>query len=105
MLLESQRLSGYHVESLAVAAFRDYKGTKTTAAMLPTFFERAKELVLHPIRDSTGQSVHVDEYLGSENSQARLASSHILVRLAKRMRNATLSRSIAQWRALFGLDE
>lgn len=38
---EVQRLSGYHVESLAVAAFREYDGPKTTSAMLPAFFERA----------------------------------------------------------------
>jgi Second Messenger Oligonucleotide or Dinucleotide Synthetase domain len=104
-LPESQRLSGYHMESLAIGAFRNYTGPKTTAAMLPTFFERAKTLVLSPIKDSTGQSVHVDEYLGPQNSEARLAASHILGRLEKRMRNATVANSTAQWQALFGLDE
>jgi len=103
-LPEAQRLSGYHMESLGIAAFRDYAGEKTTRAMLPTFFERARELVLSPIKDSTGQSVHVDEYLGAENSEARHAASHILGRLARRMRNATAAESTAQWRALFGLE-
>jgi hypothetical protein len=103
-LPEAQRLSGYHMESLGIAAFKGYKGEMTTAAMLPTFFERARELVLSPIRDSTGQSVHVDEYLGPANSEARLAASHVLGRLARRMRNATAGGSTAQWRALFGLD-
>ena len=104
-LPEEQRLSGYHVESLAVAVFRNYDGKKTTAAMLPTFFERAKHLVRGPIRDSTGQSVHVDEYLGPADSQARLTASQVLGRLAKRIRNATLGRSIGQWRALFDSGE
>jgi hypothetical protein len=104
-LPESQRLSGYHVESLAIAAFRNYKGPKTTAAMLPVFFEKAKDLVLSPIRDSTGQSVHVDEYLGDKNSQNRLNTSHILGRIWKRMRNSSAAESIAQWRGLFGLDD
>lgn len=104
-LPEAQRLSGYHMESLGIAAFRGYSGPKTTSAMLPTLFERARELVLSPIRDSTGQSVHVDEYLGSSGSAQRQAVSHVLGRLARRMRNATAAESTAQWRALFGLDE
>jgi len=104
-LPESQRLSGYHVESLAIAAFKNYHGTKTTVDMLPTLFEKAKSLVLAPIRDSTGQSVHVDGYLGPANSDLRVAASHILNRLEKRMRNATLAESKNQWEALFGLHE
>lgn len=104
-LPESQRLSGYHMESLAIAAFRNYDGEKTTMAMLPVFFERARELVLSPIKDRTGQSVHVDGYLGSENSDARQAASHVLGRLARRMRNATAAGSTAQWQALFGIDQ
>jgi hypothetical protein len=105
LLPESQRLSGYHVESLAIAAFQDYGGPRTTSAMLPTFFERAKDLVLSPIRDRTGQSVHVDEYLGPEGSNERMSASHLLNRLAKRMRNATAAGSTAQWRALFDDQE
>lgn len=104
-LPESQRLSGYHMESLAISAFRDYAGDKITTAMLPTFFERARELVLSPIRDSTGQSIHVDEYLGPANSEARQAASHVLGRIARRMRNATVAGSTAQWKALFGLEQ
>lgn len=103
-LPENQRLSGYHIESLAIAAFRDYTGEKTTSAMLPAFFERARELVLSPIKDSTGQSVHVDSYLGSTGSAERLAASHLLGRLGRRMRNATAAASVPQWKALFGLE-
>jgi hypothetical protein len=73
--------------------------------MLPAFFERARELVLTPIRDSTGQSVHVDEHLGPANHDARVVLSHVLGRIARRMRNASAAGSAAQWRALFGLDQ
>jgi hypothetical protein len=104
-LPETQRLSGYHMESLGIAAFRNYSGEKTTAAMLPTFFESARDLVLSPIRDRTGQSVHVDSYLGPANSEARVAAGHLLGRIARRMRNATAAGSMAQWRALFGLNQ
>ena len=100
-LPDAQRLSGYHLESLAIAAFRGYDGEKTTAAMLPAFFERARALVISPIVDSTGQSVHVDEYLGPTNSEARQAAGHLLGRLARRMRNATAAASMEQWQAMF----
>jgi hypothetical protein len=98
-------LSGYHVESMAIAAFRDYPGTRTTAAMLPAFFERARTLVLEPIRDSTGQSVHVDADLGPPNSQARQEASLALGRIARQMRTASVVASEARWLELFGYDE
>jgi hypothetical protein len=104
-LPDGQRLSGYHMEALGIATFKGYKGEMTTSAMLPALFERARELVLSPIRDSTGQSVHVDEYLGPANNDTRIALSHVLGRIARRMRNATAAGSTAQWRALFGLDQ
>jgi hypothetical protein len=104
-LPEAQRLSGYHMESLAIAAFRGYDGQKTTAAMLPVFFERARDLVRSPIRDSTGQSVHVDGYMGAADSLTRQSASHVLGAIAKRMRNATAAGSLHRWRALFGAEE
>jgi hypothetical protein len=100
-LPEDKRLSGYHVESLAIAAFKNYDGAKVTSAMLPVFFERAKDLVKSPIKDSTGQSVHVDGYLGDAGSANRVAASHLLERIAKRMRNASAHQSSEQWEALF----
>jgi hypothetical protein len=103
-LPESQRLSGYHVESLAIAAFRGYDGERTTAQMLPYFISRAKDLVLSPITDSTGQSIHVDGYLGPADSPERLRASHLLDRIYKRMRMATVAESDAQWRDLFGFE-
>jgi hypothetical protein len=90
---------------LAIKVFRDYDGPKTTVAMLPVFFQKAKDLVLSPIKDSSGQSVHVDGYLGDANSDERMVTSHVLGRLEKRMRNASAASSPAQWRALFGFDE
>jgi len=102
---ESQRLSGYHLESLAVAAFGNYGGPRTLSAMLPHFFEKARDLVLEPIRDKTGQSIHVDDYLGAAKSEQRLNAGHLLDRIAKRMRNSNVAGSLAQWRALFDLDE
>lgn len=104
-LPESQQLSGYHIESLAIDAFRNYTGPKTTSAMLPHFFEHAKERVLRPMTDSTGQSVHVDGYMGDRDSAMRSNASHILGRISKRIINATAAGSIAQWKDLFGEGE
>ena len=104
-LPEARQLSGYHIESLAIDAFKGYTGTKTPAAMLPRFFEHAKARVLSPMADSTGQSVHVDEYMGSANSVDRANASHLLGRIAKRLANATASGSLPQWKELFGADE
>lgn len=104
-LPDAHQLSGYHIESLAIDAFKGYAGTKTVTAMLPVFFERAKDRVLRPLTDSTGQSVHVDAYMGASDSAERKNASHILGRIAKRMVNATAAGSLPQWRDLFGDDE
>ena len=104
-LPEQFRVSGYHAEALAIAAFRRYGAEKSTATMLPMYFERAKDLVLEPIKDSTGQSIHVDEYLGPGGSPTRVSISHIFARVAKRMRNASAGRSKEQWMDLFETTE
>jgi len=101
-LPEKAQLTGYHIESLAIAAFRGYEGPKTTVKMLPHFFERAADLVLHPMNDRTGQSVHVDDHLGPANSDIRKELGYVLQRISKRMTNATAAQSVEQWSALFG---
>lgn len=98
-------LSGYHVESLAIEAFRGYAGTKSTAAMLPAFFERARSLVLEPIKDSTGQSVHVDADLGQAHNERRQHISLALGRIARQMRTASAVASRERWSDFFGLDD
>ncbi len=98
---ESQQLSGYHIEALAIAAFRGYQGRRTLSVMLRHFFQSAKDLVLAPIRDRTGQSVNVDEYLSGARSPQRQEISHLLDRSAKRMRNASAANSLVQWVSLF----
>ena len=89
--------SSYHVEALALAAFREYSGPRTPKATLTHLVDRASHDVLRPIRDVTGQSQYVDERLGAENSLARRALSRSLTTLAQTMAN---SRSIDDWRVL-----
>jgi hypothetical protein len=101
-LPKSSRLTGYHIESLAIDAFRDYRGPQTTKAMLKHFFEAARGRVLTRIKDKTGQSIYVDEYLGSPGSKARKYVAEVLDRIFRRMRNADAARSKAQWLQLLG---
>ncbi|MCY4558460.1 MAG: CBASS oligonucleotide cyclase [Chloroflexi bacterium] len=100
-LPESHRISGYHLESLAVRVFRTYGGMMTPKAMLVHFFEEASAGVARPIRDSSGQSVHVDDGLGPEGSLKRRVVGDAFSRVARRMRNADGARSLFRWKDLF----
>ena len=97
-LPEQRQLSGYHVESLAISIFKGYEGPKTPKAMLSHFFEQATSHVKKPVADSTGQSVHVDEYMAGANSLQRKIASNALGRIARRMKNADGAGSIDRWK-------
>lgn len=88
-LPEAQRLGGYHIEAIAVDAFRAYKGRRDYASMLRALLNHAASAVRRPTGDITGQSVHVDAHLGSANSSDRMALSAALNRVATRLDNAS----------------
>lgn len=90
-------LSGYHVEALAVSAFRDYSGPRTPKAMLTHLVSQSSRDVMHPIRDVTGQSRHIDESLGPRNSSARQTLARMLEGIARNMEKA---RSVNEWREM-----
>lgn len=74
---EDWKLSGYHIESMAIDAFRNYQGTQDPRAMLNHLLTHSMTAVLKPTTDSTGQSRYVDEYLGEADSRSRRrASTH-----------------------------
>jgi hypothetical protein len=95
---EKQKLSGYHVESLAVDVFKNYHGDVNTKAMLQHFFKDASQRVLSPIRDKTGQSVHVDDDLGNANSHQRQVISGALDRVYRRLSSADKTQSLEIWK-------
>ncbi len=66
-----RKISGYHMESLAIDAFQDYQGPLDPKTMLVHLLGHAMHAVKIPITDSTGQSRYVDEYLGSAGSRQR----------------------------------
>ena len=101
-LPDNQKLSGYHVESLAIQAFDGYQGTMTTKAMLRHFFTQAPQQLRQPIKDSTGQSVHVDDYLGAANNVTRRIIADSVARIGRSMQNADGAGSVGQWQDVLG---
>lgn len=100
-LPEQRQLKSYHTESLAIQVFKKYGGPKTPKAMIRHFFENAPDRVMQPIKDSSGQSVYVDEYLGQANSLERRIVADALGRIARKIRNADGARSYEGWKELF----
>lgn len=95
---KQKQLTGYHIETMAVDAIKNYDGPKTTSALLIQLFRHASERVLRPIKDKTGQDRTVDAYLGKANSMERRNISHALLAMKRRLESAT---SVSQWRAIF----
>ena len=94
---ENYRLTGYHIESLAIEAFKNYTGHQNTKAMVEHLVDFASERVLGPIRDKTGQSLHVDEYAGAQGSAQRKVMAQNLDRVRRRMSNANATHSVTKW--------
>ena len=81
------KISGYHMEALAVGAFEDYKRDKSTKSMLDHFLEYSVRAVIHPIDDLTNQSRFVDGKLGTANSKKRQQASKRFENLRGQVRN------------------
>lgn len=75
------QLKGYHIESLGIKAFKTYNGKCDYYSMLSHFCNSIQDNVLCKIVDKTGQSTHVDEYLGENNSIERQRISNCYKRI------------------------
>lgn len=100
-LPEKSQLSGYHIESLAIEVFKGYSGERTPEAMTRHFFENAKGVVTSPIKDKTGQSLHVDEYLGASGSKERKVAKAVLDRIDRRLSLANTTNDLSRWQEFF----
>ena len=69
------KISGYHMESLAIDAFKDYQGPLYPKNMLIHLLGHAMDAVKSPITNSTGQSRYVDDILGRADSGPRKLAS------------------------------
>ena len=94
---EARKLSGYHVEALAIETFINYKGPKNPKEMLKHFFNEGSKKVLTPIKDKSGQSIHVDNYLGDANSIKRKMVSDSMSTISRKLQNADGSSEIRIW--------
>lgn len=101
-LPEQRRLSGYHVEALAMKVFEGYRGEMAPRPMLKHFFENIGPRLHQPMSDVTGQSDHVDEYLGPAQSVQRRVIADACDRISRRLKSADGAKDLAQWRQVFG---
>ena len=97
---QARKISGYHMESLAIDAFRNYQGTRDPKAMLDHLLTHSMTAVMQPIIDSTGQSRHVDEYLGPAQSRCREGARTHFGQMRGKVRQCVTR---AQFNALFCL--
>ena len=94
----NKKISGYHMESLAIDAFQNYRGTEDPKAMLLHLFTHSMAAAMSPIKDRTGQSRHVDEYLGEPISRSRRRVSGYFAEMRAKVRSC---RTKAQFDDLF----
>jgi hypothetical protein len=97
-----KQLTGYHIESLAVDAAKNYDGVKIPRALLLHVLGHSASRVLRPIADVTGQSRTVDAYLGDADSTRRRNISQALSGVKRRLETAA---TLGQWRAVLSLPE
>jgi len=97
---EQKRLTGYHIESLAVDAIKGYRGAKTVKSLLTHILENASKRVLNPIQDTTGQSRIVDAYLGKANSVERRVVADALSSVVRKLNAA---KTVDEWKSILEL--
>ena len=98
----SRKISGYHMESLAIDAFEDYQGPLDPKTMLVHFMGHSVEAVKRPIADSTGQSRYVDEYLCTVDSTLRRRASTYFGQMRSKVRSC---KTRAEFNALFCIGD
>ena len=85
---DKDKINGYHIESLAIEAFKNYRGPTDRKSMVSHLLEFSSSGVMQPIRDSTGQSRFVDDYMGRPGSDARQKSATHFRQMKDRLERA-----------------
>ena len=98
----SRKLSGYHMESLAIDAFKDYQGSLDPKNMLVHLLGHAMDAVKSPITDSTGQSRYVDDNLGQAGSDPRKRASTSFGQMRGKVNSC---KARAEFNALFCIGD
>jgi len=95
------RLSGYHIENIALDAFRSYQGRLALRDMFLHLARTAATRVKEPVHETTGQSAYVDDYLGPAGSEERNRASASLNRMVNQLEEADRNNRITPWKARF----
>ena len=85
---DKDKINGYHVESIAIDAFKNYRGPTDRKSMVSHLLEFSSSAVMQPIRDSTGQSRFVDDYMGRPGSDARQKAATNFRQMKERLERA-----------------
>ena len=89
---DRDKVSGYHIESLAIEAFRNYSGPTDLKSMVSHLCSYSSGAVLNPIKDPTGQSRHVDGYMEEQGSSIRRRAADNFEAIERRL-NSIRSRN------------
>ena len=82
----SRKISGYHMESLAIDAFSNWQGPQDPKSMLNHLLSYSMTAVMSPTADSTRQSMYVDECLGPAGSRFRQRASTYFGQMRSKVR-------------------
>ena len=94
ILNEKRRLNGYHIEALAIEAFRNYSGKRDVRSMVIRFCDFASEAVMKPIPDPTEQTKHIDGRLGNAGSGLRKEARNYLRSMRNRFSKCKTSKEL-----------
>jgi len=99
---ENKRISGYHLEAIAVDAARNYDGPKNPRRVLLHLLDHASKRVRQPIQDVTQQQRTIDNDLGKAGSPRRQEISRAFAGVKKRLETTT---TVHQWKVTFETTE
>ena len=84
---DRDKITGHHIESLAVEAFKNYRGPTDLKSMVSHLTDYSSTAVQQPIKDSTDQSRYVDDYMGGQGSAARQRAAASFKRMRDSINN------------------
>lgn len=100
-LPRASRLTGYHVEALAIEAFQNYHGRQTVQQMIRHLCSQAIHRVTKPIGDTTGQSLYVDDYLGPSGGNLRQRAANAIRNVLSDLDRAVQTSNSRLWKDKF----
>ena len=93
-------ITGYHLEALAIRAFRNYNGPYDLKSMVRRYLSSASRNVTRRIGDPTRQSPYIDDYMGSDGSSRRQRASDFF---SRELRRFNACRTKTDFERFFGV--